>query len=245
MLILLIVYIVLFLLFSILYIIFESIRTNEIKTKKKPKFPEFFMIISKLIPSLLIIVFSILLIPEVNVLFILLPVAFFFCLIGDFCMELYKVVGTISYGISNILFSIAYFLELINTKNEIIAKKLGIIIFSIVLLLIIIAVNIFIAKYLWTSELTEKLLRLGSIRLIYAILVSMHLFIASILTFNLFLLMPGIIVISIGALLLFISDNIIMVREFHHMPSRSVIKIMTTYYLALLSISLLTRFYVV
>lgn len=239
----LIVYVVLFVISAIGYLILESIKKAEILIKNKERLTDSFLAPFKLLPTALILLFSILLMPEISPFFILLSIGFFLCLIGDLTIEFSKNLSIIPYGVANLIFCIGYFIELVYNKNTILSQKVALLIVGLISLVLIIIINFLLELYLVKGENPDKVKRFRIPRLAYLISISFHLLVTIFFTTCFFSLYPGIIVSPIGAFLFFSSDNIIMIREFHHKPKFSVFKIMTTYYLGLFLISLLTIFY--
>ncbi|MBD3190663.1 MAG: hypothetical protein GF308_08460 [Candidatus Heimdallarchaeota archaeon] len=235
-------YTIIFVLTSALYILLESFRTEEIRLKKEITLPIVPLTILKMMPAILAIIFTIITMPKTSVLYIILPITFFLFAIGDFFMEIQKPIGILSFGLGHITISTGYVFALIEVKEEIIANKIGFIIFGVIIVLILTIDAFFFTRYLSRSSYPEKYQRYKYVALFYESLLSLHLVVASLLTFAVFKINPGIIVIALGILLFTISDKIIMIREFHFKPRKSVLLIMAAYYLALFSISLQTIF---
>lgn len=239
---LLVSYLILFCLLSILYIVLESLQTGEIDIEKDLTLPIISMTILKMTPTVLTVLFVIFSIPEKTVLYILLPITLFLFVIGDLFMEIKKVIGAAAYGSGHLVITSAYLYTLVQFKEEIIARKLGFSIFSSIIVLIVILGILLFTRYISKTEKTERYEKYRYLVPLYDILLSLHLISALLLTFIGFKQNAGIIVISIGIICFWFSDKIIFIREFYTKPKNSVIIIMSTYYLALLLISLQVLF---
>ena len=155
--------------------------------------------------------------------------AFFFCFAGDVGMEKNILIGLSLFLVAQLLFSLAFFSQAFTigpSVSDLLLTAVGVI-------LVVIYMFIFLL-YLESSETG-----LGEMKipvLAYCIVISSML-VSSILLWSTIGRFDAIVVV-LGAGLFVTSDSFIGVHEFHHEISRSVLKVMTTYYLALFLLSL-------
>ncbi|MGY5871002.1 MAG: lysoplasmalogenase [Candidatus Thorarchaeota archaeon] len=184
----------------------------------------------KAIPTLAALVYVFLFQPSGALFYILLGIAFFFCMLGDVAMEKDIVPGIGMFLIAHLLFTVNFLWQAISLTVNI----TNLLITVLCLGGLIVFVFLFI-RYLQSSgpEVPDFILKAGSF---YFILVS-----ATISTSLLLWLTTGALwgfLPLVGALFFIISDSIIAVNEFHHKLPHPELLIMPTYYLAIFLLSL-------
>ncbi len=166
--------------------------------------------------------------PDDSLFYLVLVGALLFCFAGDLGMEEGLIPGLLMFLVAQILFSAAFIgqsLTLRITIESLIPAGLVTLVMAIYI--------IFFIRYLETSETG-----LGKFKipvLVYCIFISMMFVSSVLLWFTSGVMEFGISVL--GALLFVISDSIIAVKEFHH-EIKNVFGIMSTYYTAILLLSL-------
>ncbi|MFW9996332.1 MAG: lysoplasmalogenase family protein [Candidatus Odinarchaeota archaeon] len=151
------------------------------------------------------------------------------CLAGDVGIDLSFIAGMGFFSIAQLVFIVTYAGHALGMT----LKPESLIITLTVIIIMVIYV-VFILKFLQGSEKG-----LGSLKIpvtVYSSLLALH-FCAAILLWLTAAIIEGIVIVM-GAFVFVVSDTTLAVREFHHRPENSVIKVMATYYLALLFISL-------
>lgn len=229
-------YFLFFFLFSLLYIFIKSSRENQINllSNQVERIPMLGIYVLKVIPAFISVIFVIFMDNEIfNV---LISLALIFCLIGDITIMQKLSRGVIFFSLAQITFISAFilkifeYLESISLEDYLVTYSL--IIISIVLLAIIIIVLV----YIYLDSDSKEFEKYKKPILFYSALLIM--LICSTTTFWLFSNEILFITVVLGAFLFLISDSIIVIREFHHKPKYSVIKVMGTYYLSIFLLSL-------
>jgi hypothetical protein len=239
----LILYITAFLVTTIIYVILYSSKKREFPLfgEKFHEIPDNYIRSLKIVPSLIVVFFVIFSAPRYDYFYILIIIAFVFTLLGDIGIIVKNLLGLAIYLFTHIFFSIAYITQL----NQFSIKPIGtysIISAGIILYIVVISL---LFRFLRVN-LKEKYNRTTIIILavfLYLAILSIHIITAAILILNYYITSKGIIVIIFGAILYFISDVSIFVREASEKQEYSVLQITLTYYLALFCLSLITQFY--
>ena len=214
---------------AILYIFIESVKAQDIKINNS-----FILNITKLstfikaIPTGLTTIFVFLMRPSDSPFYFILTIGFLFCMVGDIGMEKGLVQGLIFFLFAQIFFSVAFIYQSI--KFDITIDSLVI---PILVAVGMISYTLLLMRYLESSEA-----RLGKFKapgITYFIFIGLMLVSAVLLWTTSKKLEFGIVII--GGLLFIISDSTIAVNQFHHNISYREIKVMSTYYAAILLIS--------
>ncbi|MHA2294611.1 MAG: lysoplasmalogenase [Candidatus Hodarchaeales archaeon] len=223
-------YFIAFCLCAIAYIILESINKKDIIIRNETiqKLPSWSMVLLKGIPAILAFIFAFT--SKFGEGFAIgITLGLVFCLIGDIGIETSFISGMIFFSIAQIVFIVTYsgqaMILIITTESMLIT--------SIVAMTMIIYVFL-ILKYLQSSKSGLGKFKLPVV--IYSLLLAFH-FCSTVLLWTTSPFPLERAVIILGALFFVISDTMIAIREFHHHIEKSTIKIMTTYYIALLFIS--------
>lgn len=224
------IYILIFTLFAVLFISIKSYKQNEpiIKHDIIEKLIPFHKLI-KILPAGSAILFVLLSKNDSIYFSIVLSSALFFCLLGDLGMEKGVIPGLPIFLIAQLLFIISFLGQ---------ALEIGIngeaVIITLILALLFALYFYYFINYLNSSE--KGLGELFIPVIIYCVFISGMVLSIVIVWFSSGLLEFSII--FLGGLLFVISDSTIAIREFHHRFSYNVVKVMTTYYAAILLLSL-------
>ncbi|UCE13553.1 MAG: lysoplasmalogenase [Candidatus Heimdallarchaeota archaeon] len=224
------IYLPIYCAFAISYIFLKSVKTGELQLENSiiQNLTQISSII-KGIPAVFLVILVILLRPINALFYFVLAGAFVFCFLGDLGMERGLIPGLPLFLIAQILFSVAFLGQTLTLGVTVESLFLP----GLVTLVMIIYIFLFL-RYLESSETG-----LGKFRipvLIYCVFISL-MFISSVLLLS----VSGIIefgLVALGGLFFVISDSIIAVREFHHVISYRELKVMSTYYAAILFLSL-------
>ncbi|NHJ86119.1 MAG: hypothetical protein FK734_11705 [Asgard group archaeon] len=241
-----ILYIIAFLFTSTIYIILYSIKKNElqIKSQRIADTPLVTIRSIKLLATVCVFLFVVFSAPIYDVFFIILIVAFLFCLLGDISIIWNWYIGLIIFLLSHLLFSTAYLVELTNIDVFVFINNGSFITLGIILFLFLCVAGLM--YFYLRDKLKERYARSLKINfslLIYQLGIFLHITTAFFFAQNHFQIQPGIVVVAIGSILFLTSDILLVVREYHHVPKLSVFLTMSTYYGALFLISLVTQFY--
>jgi uncharacterized membrane protein YhhN len=158
-----------------------------------------------------------------------LSIALFFCLLGDLGMEKGVIQGLPLFLIAQFFFIISFFGQAIEVSIN----------FESVLISVVVAVLLALYLYFFVKYLNSSEKGLGKLLIpviVYCMFISGMVLSVILLWVNSGRLELSIIVF--GAILFVISDSIIAVKEFHHEITNNVVKVMTTYYLAIFLLSL-------
>ncbi|HUT82727.1 MAG TPA: lysoplasmalogenase family protein [Candidatus Bathyarchaeia archaeon] len=241
-----IIYTVAFILVSSSYILLYSIKRQEFfsSAEKIQKIPITIIRLLKIIPTIFALFFVIFSAPELNKFYILLAIAFFFCLLGDFGIILNVFLGLGLFFMAHVFFFVTYLTQIITFSFHQLVTN-GTFIALAILVVILVVIGILISLYL-NPTIMKNQSKPWKIKLAlfsYLSILFLHVITSFIITYNYLRINPGIIVVFIGCLIFLFSDFMISIREFHHKQKYSVLLIMSTYYSALLLISLVTLFY--
>ncbi|MHA2225377.1 MAG: lysoplasmalogenase family protein [Candidatus Hodarchaeales archaeon] len=228
------IYLLFFWIFAVLYIIFKSIQLKEIRFENKTiqNLANTTSTALKGIPTAIGVFFVFLTRPNDSLFYLILIGALAFCLFGDYVIDKGFLPGLVLFLFAQILFSLAFITQAltlgISLETAFLVVIISIIIFSYVILFF---------RYLDSSE--EGLGKFKIPVILYCVVISLML-----LSSFLLWIASGrieLIVVVLGAISFVISDSFIGIREFHHPIKKNVIKIMSTYYLAifLFSVSVL------
>lgn len=239
----LILYITVFFVTSIIYIILFGSKKQEFPFfgEKFHETPTIYIRSLKLIPTLIVVFFVIFTAPRYDYFFILIIIAFLFTFLGDLGIIIKNFLGLAIYLFTHLFLSIAYITQLIQFSIKPIGTYciigVGVIMYLAIISLLYRFLNVNLKdKYSRTMIIITAVF-------FYLAILFIHIITAAILILNYFNSNKGIIIIIFGAVLYLISDISIFVREASHKQKFSVLQIMSTYYLALLCISLITQFY--
>lgn len=233
----LIPYAVAFWIFALISTIIKAVRKNEILFQKDRimKLPTGLFITIKILPELLAIIFIILVMPSLNLFYLVLITALVFCLLGDIGMEIKFMMGVGFFLIAQFIFigNFIWHSALLGVSFLPLAA-------FVTLFITWVVVIIFLTQYI-ESGATD----LGSMKRplqFYAITVSFMSCSAL-----LFWLTSGILlgfIPVIGAVSFVISDMLIGVKEFHHHFNKAEVIIFLSYYLATFLLSLSVVIYI-
>lgn len=216
--------------FAVSYIFLESIKSGELQLESSiiQDLTQISTFI-KGIPAILLVIIVVLFRPTDELFYFVLAGAFVFCFLGDLGMEKGLITGLPLFLIAQILFSVAFLSQ---------SLTLGVTVESLFLTgLVTLVMAIYLILFLRYLESSET--GLGKFRipvLIYCVFISL-MFISSVLLLSVSEILEFGLV-ALGGLLFVISDSIIAVREFHHEISNRELKVMSTYYIAILLLSL-------
>jgi uncharacterized membrane protein YhhN len=215
----------------------KATRENEITIQKDwfAKLPKFLFIVIKFLPALTAVIIILLLRPTISVFYLLLAVAFIFCLFGDIGMETNFLVGVGLFFIAQILFILNFI-----WTSVLLGVSFLPITFFITTFLAWVLVIMFLTHYIESGET-----RLGKMKtplIIYALTVSFMFCSALMLWLTAGVLLGFIPVL--GAFFFVISDFTIGIKEFHHHLNKAEVFIFTTYYLAVFLLSFSVFVYV-
>ena len=239
----LILYSIIFLITSIIFIILYGSKKQEFPFfgEKFHEKPTVYIRTLKIIPTLIVVLFVTLSVPKYDYFFILIIIAIFFTFLGDVGIILNNFLGLAIYLLTHLFLSIAYITQIIQFSM----KPVGIYTLTGIGMLLYFLI-ITLMYYFLKENLKDKYKRIALVIFavfFYLAILSMHIITAAILILNYFNNNKGIIVILIGAVSYLISDILIFIREASKKQKYSVLFIMSTYYLAIFCISLITQFY--
>ncbi len=234
-------YLIIFVIMSVIFILIKSSKENEINFLNETiqRLPNLIFPILKGIPAILAVFFVFLTMPELNLFFILIMGGLIFCLFGDLGIMKNLLLGLVLFLVAHILLVIAYSSQILTFGTQLLEN--GTMIVAGFLIVLMFLIDLLFYRYLRGSEEPEILEKMRIPVIVYMALISLHVVAASVFAYNLFLTSIIIIVIVIGSVFFFVSDALIAVHEFHHKLKYREIIIMTTYYLALFFISLITQ----
>ena len=220
--------------FAVLYIIFKSIQLKEIQFESKAiqNLANNTSTALKGIPTAIGAFFVFLMRPGISLFYLSVTGALLFCLLADYVIDKGFFPGLVLFLFAHVLFSLAFITQ---------ALTLGISLenafLTVVISIVIIGYIILFFRFLDSSE--EGLGKLKIPVIVYCVVISLMLLSSFLLWITAGII--ELIVVVLGAISFVISDSFIGIREFHHPIKKSVIKVMSTYYLAifLFSISVL------
>ena len=223
-------YLIIFGFFAIAYIIIKAIKVEELHFKSKllTKLIPFSTVV-KVIPAGLTIAFVLINNNESFFMYAVLGLALLFCMFGDIGMEKGILVGLPLFLVAQILYIVAFL-----GQSLIIEVNLESIFITAIVALVMIVYVILMLRYLESAK--EGLGEFRIPVLIYCAFLS-GMFISTVLLWMSSGIM-GLAFVALGGSLFVISDSIIAIREFHHPINHSVLKVMSTYYLAIFLLSL-------
>ncbi|NHK30325.1 MAG: hypothetical protein FK730_03170 [Asgard group archaeon] len=239
----LILYITAFFVTSIIYVILYGSKRREFPLfgEKFHEIPTNYIRSLKLIPTLIVVLFVSFTAPRYDYFFILIILAFLFTFLGDLGVIKNNFIGLAFYLFTHLFLSIAYITQIIQFS----VKPIGT--YSLIGIGVIIYLAIISCLYRFLNvNLKDKYNRTTIVVFVvffYLAILFLNIITAAILILNYYNSSKGIIIIIFGAVLYLISDISIFIREASQKQKYSVLLIMSTYYLALLCISLITQFY--
>ncbi len=224
-------YALIFWIIAIVSTLIKSVRENEISYQKEQisKLPTVVFMVIKFLPALTAAISILLFRPTVSLFYLLLAIAFIFCLLGDIGMEIKLLVGGILFLIAQ-LFFIGNFIWQSILLGVSFLPYAGFITSFIAWILVI----IFNTQYIDSSENG-----FGNMKIpitIYSITVSLTFCSALMLWLTTGVLLGFVPVL--GAFFFVISDLSLFIKEFHHHFNKAELFIFPTYYLALFLLSL-------
>ncbi|MFX1492128.1 MAG: lysoplasmalogenase family protein [Promethearchaeota archaeon] len=227
----LIPYTVIFWIFAFVSTLIKAAREDEITFQKErlSQLPKFLFIVIKFIPALTASIIIVLFRPTISLFYILLAVAFVFCLLGEIGMETKFLVGVGLFLIAQIIFIGNFIWQSLLSGISFLPVVAFITAFLVWMLVII-----FLTNYIESAETGLGQMKVPLI--IYALTVSLTFCSALTLWLTSGMLFGFIPVI--GAFFFVISDFTIGIKEFHHHFNKAEIFISTTYYLAIFLLSL-------
>ncbi len=225
------VYLLIFWLFALVYIIFKSIYVNQIRVETEiiQKLANSTSTFIKGVPAILAALFVLIMRSSDSLFFLVLVGAFIFCFAGDLGMEKGILIGLPLFLIAQLNFSIAFISQ---------ALTIGLSI-DVLILTAVVVVCTSVYMFMFLRYLDSSKNELGEFKIpviMYCIVISL-MFVSSFLLWGTLRRLEAIVVV-LGALFFVISDSIIAVNEFHHELSKTVLKVMTTYYTAIFLLSL-------
>ncbi|MFW9985938.1 MAG: lysoplasmalogenase family protein [Candidatus Odinarchaeota archaeon] len=218
-------------------ILIKAARENEITFQKErlSQLPKFLFIVIKFIPALTAVIIVLLFRPTPSLLYILLAVAFIFCLLGDIGMETKFLIGVGLFLIAQIVF-----ISNFTWQNLLLGVSfLPVTAFATAFLTWILVI-IFLTNYIESAE--TGLGKMKGPLIIYALTVSLT-FCSALMLWLTSGIALGFIPV-IGAFFFVISDFAIGIKEFHHHFNKAEVFIFTTYYLAIFLLSLSVAIYI-
>jgi len=229
-----IIYILIFCVIAVIYIFIKSVKAKEFQIENDliqqlTKFSFTF----KGIPAALATIFVLIQPIDLSLFHIILAGAFLFCMAGDLGMEKGLLPGLSLFLVAQILFSLAF-----TSQSLVIGLTIPTLIVPIIVVTGMMFYIFLLIRYLESSG-TE----LGKFKvpgIIYFVFIGLMLVSAVLLWVTSQVLEFGIAVL--GGLLFIISDSIIGVKEFHHDISYRELKVGSTYYGAILLLSLSVLF---
>jgi len=209
----------------------KAVREDEITFQKDrlATLPKTLFIVIKFLPALTAVLIVLLFRPTASLFFILLAVAFIFCLLGNIGMETKFLAGVGLFFIAQIIFIITFIWESILFG----ATFLPIVAF-ITAFIGWLFVIIFLTNYIESAE--NGLGKMKIPLIVYALTVALTFCSALMLWLTTGTLLGFIPVV--GAFFFAISDFTIGIKEFHHHFNKAEVFIFTTYYLAIFLLSL-------
>ena len=227
----LIPYAVIFWIFAFVSILIKAAREDEITFQKErlSQLPKPLFIVIKFIPALTAVIIFLLFRPTVSLFYILLAVAFVFCLLGEIGMETKFLVGVGLFLIAQIVFIANFIWQSLLSGISFLP-----VVAFVTAFLVWILVIIFLTNYIESAETGLGQMKVPLI--IYALTVSLT-FCSALMLWLTSGVLLGVIPV-IGAFFFVISDFTIGIKEFHHHFNKAEIFIFTTYYLAIFLLSL-------
>ena len=225
----LIPYALVFWVFALISTIIKAARVQEISSERLSKLPTAVFIVIKILPALSATVFVLLFRPTQSLVYLLLAVAFIFCILGDIGMETKFLVGVGLFLLAQVLFIINFVWQSLLLG----VSFLPLAAFAVALISWILVI-VFLTQYIESGD--GNLGKMKAPLIIYALTVSLTFCSALLLwlTSGVFL---GFVPV-LGAFAFVISDFTIGVKEFRHHFKRAQIFIFSTYYLAIFLLSM-------
>ena len=227
----LIPYALVFWIIALVSTLIKAVRENEITFQKDrlSTLPTGLFIVIKFLPALSAVIVVLLFRPTLSLFYILLAVAFVFCLLGDIGIETKFLAGVGLFLIAQILFISNFVWQSIQLGLSFLPIAA-----FITALIAWILVIIFVLHYIESGE--EKLGQMKVPLIIYALMVSLTFCSALMLWLTSGTLLGFVPVL--GAFFFVISDFSIGIKEFHHHFNKAEVFIFITYYLAIFLLSL-------
>ncbi|NHJ49238.1 MAG: hypothetical protein FK733_15725 [Asgard group archaeon] len=239
----LIPYSLFFFLASIIYIVLYGSKKREFQLfgEKFHETPTAYIRLLKLIPSLIVVFFVSFTAPRYDAFYTLFIIAFVFIFLGDIAMIIKNLIGLAIYLIAQFLLATAYLTQIVQLNSKPIGSYtlLGI---GIFLYLSLIFLMFFFLRKNLEGKYSKPTLVILSVFL-YLGASFFHLTSSSIFILYNYSSNNGLVIVSIGILLFLISDLMVFIRDAREKLVYSVLLIMSTYYIALFFISLITQFY--
>ncbi len=224
-------FVIVFWTFAFLFILIRSIKDDELvmKSNRIKQLPSGITILVKIIPTSLAFLIVLIFRPSPSLFYLLMATALFFCILGDYAMELNILPGLGIFAIAHIIYTIAFLHQTLIQGTTI----------TIVLITACVLAISLIYGFLLIRFLNSSAQGLGKMKIpvqVYAILISLMLTTSVLLglTAN----NPVGIVIILGAIIFITSDSLIGVREFRHHFKFAALAVMATYYLAIFLLSM-------
>jgi hypothetical protein len=233
----LIPYALIFWIIALISTVIKSVRENEITFQKErlSKIPTPVFMVIKFLPALTGAVTILLFRPTASVFYILLAMAFIFCLLGDMGMEIKILVGGVLFLIAQILFIVNFSWQTTLLGFSFLPIAAFITAFLGWVLLIIFNTN-----YIESAENGFGKMKIPIF--VYSITVSLS-FCSALMLWLASGVLLGFIPV-LGAFFFVISDLSLFIKEFHHHFNKAELFIIPTYYLALFLLSLNVVVYV-
>ncbi len=227
----LIPYALIFWIIALVSTVIKSVRENEITFQKErlSKLPTPVFMVIKFLPALIAAIVVLLFRPTISLFYILLAVAFIFCLLGDIGMEMKILIGGVLFLIAQILFIANFTWQSVLLGVSFLPITAFVTAFIGWLLIII-----FNTHYIESSENGFGKMKIPIF--VYSLTVSLT-FCSALMLWLASGTLLGFIPV-LGALFFVISDLILFIKEFHHHFNKAELFIFPTYYLALFLLSL-------
>jgi uncharacterized membrane protein YhhN len=222
---------IVFCVFAFLFILIRSIKDDELsmKSDRVKQLHSGITILVKIVPTSLAFLMVVLFRPSPSLFYLIMAMGLFFCILGDFAMEINILPGLGIFAIVHIIYIIAFLYQTI-----ILGTTMTLVLITGAVLVISLIYAYFLIRYLNSSDQG-----LGKMKVpvqFYAILISLML--STSVLFWLTANNPLGILIVLGALVFVTSDSLIGVREFHHHFKFAALAVMGTYYLAIFLLSM-------
>jgi uncharacterized membrane protein YhhN len=227
----LIPYALVFWIIALVSTVIKSVRENEIVFQKElfSKIPTPVFMVIKFLPALTAAIVVLLFRPTTSLFYIILAVAFIFCLLGDIGMEIKILIGGVLFLIAQILFIANFTWHSVLLGVSFLPIAAFVTAFIGWLLLII-----FNTHYIESSENGFEKMKIPIF--VYSLTVSLTFCSALMLWLTSGTLLGFIPVF--GAFFFVVSDLTLFIKEFHHHFTKAELFIFPTYYLALFLLSL-------
>lgn len=229
-------YAVIFWIFAFVSILIKGARENEITFQKErlSQLPKFLFIVIKFIPAITAVIIVLLFRPTASLFYILLAVAFIFCVLGDIGMETKFLIGVGLFLIAQIVF-----ISNFTWQSLLLGVSFLPVTAFVTAFITWILVLIFLINYIESAE--TGLGKMKGPLIFYALMVSLN-FCSALMLWLTSGIVLGFIPV-IGAFFFVISDFAIGIKEFHHHFNKAEVFIFTTYYLAIFLLSLSVAIY--